>query len=117
MNAGKKCLIGLLAICCLAACGADDVGVERTRQTTLGGDDHQHVDLILAGAGEQGRGALTTRARGEAGDHALDPLGVRATSHRRFLRAAQLGGGDHLHRLGDLLRRLDRADADLEGLE
>ena len=31
----------------------------------------------------------------------LDPL----------LRAAQLRRGDHLHRLGDLLRRLDRADA------
>ena len=34
-----------------------------------------------------------------------------------LLRSAQLRRGDHFHRLGDLLRRLDRADADLEGLE
>jgi len=27
-----------------------------------------------------------------------------------YLRAAQARGRDHLHRLGDLLRRLDRAD-------
>ena len=50
-------------------------------------------------------------ARGDAAEHALhlDRVGPRA--HDPLLRAAQLRRGDHLHRLGDLLRVLHRADA------
>ena len=50
-------------------------------------------------------------------DKLLEAQGVGTRRDRRFLRTAQLGGGDHLHRLGDLLRRLHRADADLEGFQ
>ena len=42
--------------------------------------------------------------------HALHLHGVRPRVHDPLLRAAQLRRGDHLHRLGDLLRVLDRAD-------
>ena len=47
---------------------------------------------------------------GDARQHALHLHGVRPRAHDPLLRAAQLRRGDHLHRLGDLLRVLDRAD-------
>ena len=50
-------------------------------------------------------------ARGDAAQHALHLDGVGTRAHDPLLRAAQLRRGDHLHRLGDLLRVLDRADA------
>src|SRR6185369_5658016 len=55
--------------------------------------------------------------RGEAGHHRVEPFGIRPAGFGGHLRTAQLGGGDHLHRLGDLLGRLHRGDADLEGFE
>jgi len=79
--------------------------------------DDQQVDLVLAGARQQRRRAGAAGAGRQAGHHPLQPLGIGTAVLRRVLRPAQLGGGDHLHRLGDLLRRLHRADADLEGLE
>jgi len=102
----------------LSACGADDVAVERAGEAAFRGRDDEQVDLVLAGARQQRRDARTARqlAR-QAGDDRLQPLGIGTTGLRRFLRTAQLGGGDHLHRLGDLLGRLDRVDPDLEGLQ
>jgi hypothetical protein len=47
---------------------------------------------------------------GHAAEHALHLHGVRPCVHDPLLRAAQLRRGDHLHRFGDLLRVLDRAD-------
>ena len=44
-------------------------------------------------------------------------LGIGARGLGRRLRAAQLGGRDHLHGLGDLLRRLGGGDADAHVLE
>ena len=41
-------------------------------------------------------------------------IGVRPRGHDALLRAAQLGRGDELHRLGDLLRGLDGADPPLD---
>ena len=50
-------------------------------------------------------------ARREAVQHAQHLRGERPRLLNPLLRAAQLRRGDHLHRLGDLLRRLHRADA------
>jgi len=38
------------------------------------------------------------------------PLREWSRRHDALLCLSQAGGGDHLHRLGDLLRRLDRAN-------
>jgi hypothetical protein len=42
--------------------------------------------------------------------HFQHPLGEWARRDHPILRTLQARRGDHLHRLGDLLRRLDRAD-------
>jgi hypothetical protein len=49
-------------------------------------------------------------ARRDAGQDALHLRGVGTRVDDALLRAAQLRRGDHFHRLGDLLRVLDRAD-------
>jgi hypothetical protein len=71
------------------------------------------MDLVLAGAGQQRRRA--GRTRGSHSDISDDRFHLGSVRPRRFgggLRTAQLRGRDHLHRLGDLLRRLGRGDAD-----
>ena len=50
-------------------------------------------------------------ARGDAREHAPRLVRERPRRHDALLRAAQLRRGDHLHRLRDLLRRLDGANA------
>jgi len=71
------------------------------------------MNLIPAGAGQQRRGAGRTRSsRRDIGNHRVHLLGVGSRRFGSGLRAAQLGSRDHLHRLGDLLRRLGRGDAD-----
>ena len=50
-------------------------------------------------------------ARGDAAQHALHLNGVGTRVDDPLLRAAQLRRGDHLHRLGDLLRVLHRPNA------
>ena len=49
-------------------------------------------------------------ARRQAVQHRQHALRERPRGDDALLRALQARGGDHLHRLGDLLRRLDRAD-------
>jgi hypothetical protein len=49
-------------------------------------------------------------ARHQAVQDAQHPLRERARRHDAVLRALEARGRDHFHRLGDLLRRLDRAD-------
>ena len=89
-----------------------DVGVEAAAQAALGRHHDEQVDLVLAGADQQRRGAvLVGHARVEVGQHAVHALGIGTGGGRGLLRAAQLGGGHHLHRLGDLARRLHRGDA------
>ena len=61
----------------------------------------------LAGAADAGRGWRAPRPCARIGPRRLG----------RLLRAAQLRRGDHLHRLGDLLRRLHRGDAVAEVFE
>ncbi len=91
---------------------ADDRGVERAAKATVAGADHQQVDLLRAGAGQQLRsaGAADHVAR-EISQHASHLLSEGPARFSGHLGAAQLGCGDHLHGLGDLLRRLHRGDA------
>src|SRR5688572_25092498 len=46
----------------------------------------------------------------QVADHAADALRVRPRGAHALLRLAHLAGGDHLHRLGDLLRALEARD-------
>ena len=90
-----------------------DRGIEGAGQAALAGADQQQMHLVLAGAGQQRRRAGRTRSgSGDVGDHRVHLLGIGPRRFGGGLRAAQLGGRDHLHGLGDLLRRLGRGDAD-----
>ena len=95
-----------------------DRRIERAAQAALGGADHQQMNLVGAGAGEQARRRVAAGdAGGDVAEHAVHALGERARGFRRHLRAAQLGRRDHLHGLGDLLRRLGGGDANAHVLE
>jgi hypothetical protein len=50
-------------------------------------------------------------SRHEAVQNLEHPLREGARGNDALLRPSQTRGGDHLHRLRDLLRRLDRANA------
>ena len=92
---------------------AHDRRIEGAGKSALAGADQQQMHLIPAGAGQQRRGAgRTGRSGRDIGDHRVHLLGVGPRRFGSGLRAAQLGSRDHLHRLGDLLRRLGRGDAD-----
>ncbi len=91
----------------------NDGGVERAGKTALTGTDQQQMHLILAGTGQQHRRA--GRTHGSVRNAGNDRVHLFRIGPRRFggvLRAAQLRGCDHLHGLGDLLRRLGGGDAD-----
>ena len=91
----------------------DHVGVEAAGQAAVGGDDDQQ----RAPAGPRGAALVEQRMRGRvhAARHAVqDPQHLgreRARLLDALLGAAQLRRGDHLHGLGDLLRRFHRPDA------
>ena len=88
-------------------------GIERAAQAAFAGADQQQMHLILAGAGQQRRRAgRTGRGGRDVGDHRVHFFGVGPRRFGGGLRAAQLRGRDHLHGLGDLLRRLGGGDAD-----
>ena len=90
-----------------------DRRIEGAGQSALAGAHQQQMHLILAGTGQQRRRTGRTRGRGrDVGDHRVHLFGVGPRRFGGGLRAAQLGGRDHLHGLGDLLRRLGRGDAD-----
>ena len=90
----------------------DDVGVEAAAQPLVAGDDDdQRLAVRPRLADRQQRMDRRIDAGRDAGQHALHLRGVRPRVHDPLLRAAQLRRGDHLHRLGDLLRVLHRANA------
>jgi hypothetical protein len=96
----------------------DDRGVEAAAQTALGGADQQQMHLVVAGALQQRRrGRAVLGGAGEIRQHAFHLLGIGTRGLGGLLGAAKLRRRDHLHRLGDLPRRLDRVDAVLEVLE
>src|SRR5690606_5524846 len=90
---------------------------EAAAQAALGGHDDEQVRLIPAGAHQQLRRVLGIGAPAEIAEHGVHALRIRAGGGGCLLGAAQLGCGDHLHRLGDLPRRLDRGDAVAEVFE
>jgi hypothetical protein len=88
--------------------GADDVRVEPAAQPLVGGD-HHHQDAVVAVVLEQRvRLGVARVARAVQDLHHLPR--VRTRREHGLLRAAELGRGDHLHGLRDLLRVLDAAD-------
>ena len=91
----------------------DDVGVEPPAQPLVGGDHHQQRGAgrgVGLAPGQQRVGAGVD-VGGEAAEHALHLHGERPGAEDAVLRFAQPRGRDGLHGLGDLLRRLDGADA------
>ena len=70
----------------------------------------KQMNLVRSAAGEQARALAVGRGAGEIGQHRLDLLGVRPRRFDRALRPPQLRNRDHLHSLGDLLRRFDGGD-------
>jgi hypothetical protein len=91
-----------------AARRADDVGVEGAAEALVGGDHDQQRAAAAAVLQQRVRLGVGTRGEGVEDLHHL--ARVRPGREHRFLGAAELGRGDHLHRLGDLLRALDAAD-------
>jgi hypothetical protein len=89
----------------------DGVGVEAAAQPLVAG--HHKDQRVAVGPrladGEQ-RVDRGIDARRDAGQDALHLRRIGTRVDDALLRAAQLGRRDHLHRLGDLLRVLDRAD-------
>src|SRR5262249_53786094 len=89
----------------------DHVGVETAAEAPVASD---YDDEGFRGGGglalNEKRMNRGIDARRDARQHALHLHRVRPRIHDALLRAAQFRGGDHLHRLRDLLRILDRAD-------
>src|SRR5262249_28573601 len=89
-----------------------DLRVEAAAQPALGSAHDEQMNVLLAAARHQCRCVATPADRlGDVGEHGRHALRIGARRLRRLLRAPQLCRGDHLHRLGDLLRRLHRGDA------
>ena len=81
-------------------------------EAALGRADDEQMHVVLAGAGHQRRSVAATADRlGDVGQHRAHPLGIGTRRFRGLLGTTQLRRGDHLHRLGDFLRRLDGGDA------
>ena len=96
----------------------DDRRVERAAQAALGGADQEQMHLLAAGSREQPRRRAEVADRsGDAAEHLAHALGIGPRSLGGGLGAPQLGGRHHLHRLGDLLRRLGGGDAHAHVLE
>ena len=86
----------------------DRVRVERSGQAAVGGD--QHDQPLAALASDEERMVLAAQDGGQVGQDLVELLGVRPRRQRRVLGTLELARGDELHRPGDLLDVLDRAD-------
>jgi len=78
-----------------------DGGVKSTAQSSVG--SHSDVDLLLGSVG----GGINGLGAGSEGSSRTDLLG----------RFGELGGGDHFHRLGDLLNVSDGLESDAKLLQ
>ncbi len=90
----------------------DDVRVEAAGQALVSRDDDElnaRARLPHIALGEQ-RMRRRIDARREPLQYAQDLLPERPRAHDPLVGAAHPGRGHHLHGLGNLLRRLDRAD-------
>ena len=90
--------------------GANQVGVERPAQAAVGGDQHQKLPSRWA-ARQAADGSGLLGARGHAGKQRHHLVGVRPRVEDAVLGAPQTRRRHHLHRPGNLLRALYRADA------
>ena len=85
--------------------------VEATAKSAFGRHDHQKMRLITSRPTQKRRCRFAvTHACRKFRHHRIEPLGIGPRRFCRFVSAPQLGGGDHLHRLGDLPGRCDRVD-------
>src|SRR5262249_37485452 len=99
-------------------CEPYDRRVEGAAQATLGGAYQQQMHAVAAGSDQQPRRRAEVVGRGgDIAEPLRHPLGIGTRSLGRRLRAPQLRRRDHLHRLGDLLRRLGGGDAHAHVLE
>src|SRR6187401_257592 len=95
-----------------------DRRVERPAKATFRGADHQQMHSVGAGAGQQFRRRIAAgHRRGNRAQHFPHALGERTRRFRCSLCTAQLGRRNHLHGLGDLLRRLGGGDANAHVLK
>jgi len=98
---GDELLLGSARIVHVVFDFSTDGGMESTAKTSIGGDGD--VDLLLSSLGA-GIDGLCAHSEGSSRTDLLGRLG-------------ELGGGDHLHRLGDLLNVSDGLESDAELLE
>src|SRR6266571_383582 len=80
---------------------AEEIGVQRAAQALVGGDDDDADALHRVALDEERVPVLGVGVADVRGDIA-DLLAVGARLAHALLRLPHLGGGDHLHRLGDL---------------
>src|SRR5438477_233662 len=80
---------------------AEEIGVQGAAQALVGGDDDHPHALHRVALDEEGVPVLGVGVADVRGDVA-DLLAVGARVAHALLRLPHLGGGDHLHRLGDL---------------
>ena len=96
--------------------GLDDVGVEGAGEALVAGDDDDQ-DVLLFALDQQrvhevaGLIVEHSTAADQRFEHVGEHLRVGPSLHSALLGAAQTGGRDHLHGLGDLPRVLHTADA------
>ncbi len=89
-----------------------DRRIEAAAKAAFRRGDDQEMHLVAAIAGKKLRRIVTPlESGGKIGQHRLHALGIGTGSFRRLLGATQLRRRNHLHGLGDLLRRLNRSDA------
>jgi len=89
----------------------------RAAQATVGRRDDQQMDPVRASAGQQLWSCAGFEARRQRRQDLVHGVGIGPCRHGLVLRAPQLGGGHHLHCLGDLLRRLDASDPEAKAFE
>src|SRR2546427_259921 len=80
---------------------AHEIRVERAAQALVGGDDDDAHALYRVALHQKRMAVFRVRVADVRGDVA-DLLSVGARTAHALLRLPHLGGGDHLHRLGDL---------------
>jgi hypothetical protein len=90
--------------------GADDIGRETARQTLVRRRHHDQVTLVLTGAGQQPGRIGARDAGGQIGDDRGHLARIGPGALGLVLGAFQLGRGDHLHGLRDLLRGFHASD-------
>jgi hypothetical protein len=95
----------------------DDVRIETSAQPSIGGDHDEQRAPVRRRRHAQQRVGVLIDPRDEPIKDLQHALRERPGRDDALLRASQARRRDHLHRLGDLLRRLDGADPPAEVYE